>query len=664
MTPRTTVHQLESDFADAMQRMYAVGNNLARLRAELDREAVGAPGSAAAPDEPGHVSPNPAPVPPHGGGVTVAGSGASASGPGRMAPVPGSSATPTPAGAPHRPAAAVGTSRARPVPPSLPMPPHPPWSPVPWYQREGAVTRALAIAGAVVTLAGIAMLLVIAVQQGWFGPPARVAAGAVIAGALVATGVLGAARDRREGRPVGSAPVALVATGAAAAYLDVVAMTSGYGWLSPGVGLGVAGAVALAGLELARRWSSELLAVLLVLGAAVLAPVVADDWSDWPVTAFLAVLAIAGWWAAGPVTRPFLTLARILPVGLAQLATAAGSALFSAPTDLAAHLVVAVVIALATLATSAAAVRRDPRDVTSTVALGVVLVGLLLVTAAQSDPLRPGAFTVTTGLLLLAATTLSRRPLGPLAQHLTGTVAAAGAAAAVLAVTTGVPTRFVTTGLVALATAAAAVAGARRSRIALAVSAVLAVVALLAWVPDLFAMASQGSALEHDLAVAFVDSALVGGLVAVGWWALGAMRGLDPELRVAAGIGTWVVGLAASATLLVSLLTLVGEQAGDAGLGFTVGHALATVSWMLVAAWFLVRGLGRTRDADLVLRTGLLLSAVSVAKLFLYDLAALSGVVRSVAFIVTGLVLLATGSRYARAHDDRRAAEREETVPR
>ncbi|MGL5930683.1 MAG: DUF2339 domain-containing protein [Dermatophilaceae bacterium] len=609
MTPRTTVQQLESDFADAMQRMYVVGNGLARLRAELDREAVGVSQAAAG----GNLPRSPA-----------------SSGP------PQFHAPPAPAS-------------------SGPPPLHAPPATVFWYQREGAVTRALAVAGAVVTLAGIAMLLVIAVQLGWFGPPARVAAGAVIAMVLAAAGVHGAVRDRRAGRPVSSAQVALVATGAAAAYLDVVAVTSGYGWLSPGLGLVLAGVVAFAGLELARRWSSELLAVLLVLGAAVLAPVVADDAFAWPVTAFLALLAITGWWAAGPYPRPVLTLARILPVGLAQLATAAHSALWPTPTDVVVHLGIAVVVVLATLITSAAAVRRDPRDVTSTVALGVVLLGLALVTAVQRDPLRPVAFGATTGLLLVAATALSRRPLGPLAHHLTGTVAAAGTTAAVLAVTAGVPTRFVTTGLVLLAVAAVAVAGARRSRMALALGTGLAVVALLAWAPDPVAMMSLGSALEHDLAVALVDSALVGGLVAVGWWALGAVRGLGRAVRVAAGVSTWVIGLAASATLLVSLLTLVGDRTGDARLGFIIGHGLATVSWMLVAAWLLVRGLGRTRDADLVLRTGLLLSAVSVAKLFLYDLATLSGVVRSAAFIVTGLVLLATGSRYARRQGRRGA---------
>ena len=43
MTQRAAVSQLESDFADAMNRLYAVGNGLARLRSELDRaDAAGA----------------------------------------------------------------------------------------------------------------------------------------------------------------------------------------------------------------------------------------------------------------------------------------------------------------------------------------------------------------------------------------------------------------------------------------------------------------------------------------------------------------------------------------------------------------------------------------------------------------------------------------------
>ena len=69
MSTRTQVQQLESDFADAMTRMYAVGNGLARLRTELDREATAhgipdAVGPAPAPTPaPRPVAPAPAPAP-------------------------------------------------------------------------------------------------------------------------------------------------------------------------------------------------------------------------------------------------------------------------------------------------------------------------------------------------------------------------------------------------------------------------------------------------------------------------------------------------------------------------------------------------------------------------------------------------------------------------
>ena len=52
MSHRAAVHQLESDFADAMTRMYAVGNGLARLRSEIDREDA-ARGARRPPPPPG-----------------------------------------------------------------------------------------------------------------------------------------------------------------------------------------------------------------------------------------------------------------------------------------------------------------------------------------------------------------------------------------------------------------------------------------------------------------------------------------------------------------------------------------------------------------------------------------------------------------------------------
>ncbi|GAA4397460.1 DUF2339 domain-containing protein [Fodinibacter luteus] len=651
MSQRTTVHQLEADFADAMTRLYAIGNGLARLRIELDREA-GAPMAA----------PAAAPAPTVRTGVPgIPTASAAAPAPTVRTGVPGIPTPPTGRPEAERPDAGSVTFSPTPHAPAG-VPPTPAWVPstppghpaVPWYRREGAVTKVLALAGAVVTMAGVAMLLVLAVQQGWFGPQARVAAGAALAVVLAALGARGGEADRRDGATVGSAPVALVATGAAAAYLDVVAVTSGYGWMPAGAGLVLAGFVAVGGLFLARRWDSELLAALMVLGAAVLAPVVAGG-GGWVVTAFLGILCVVGWWAGGSRTRPVLTLARVVPVTLALLvgavtATPGGG-------DDVGTVAVAVAVLLITLATSTVSVRRDGRDASASAAVALLASGLLATLAPLADPARTTVLALTAAVLLLTAATLGRRPIGPLATHLVATVGIAGTVFAVLAVLSGAPERFTATGLLLLALVGLSVAGVTRSRLALGLAAGTSAVALLAWTPHALAALTASAAAGHDLAVALLDSALVGGVVAVGLWATAAQRGLGRELRLGVTVLGWVLALAASATALVSLGTLVGVRLGDPVLGFTVGHAVATVTWMLAAAWLLLRGLERSRDADLTLRTGLLLAGVAVAKLFLYDLAALSGLVRSVAFIVTGLLLLATGSRYARAYErSRRSA--------
>ena len=679
MTQRTTVRQLEAEFADAMTRMYAVGNGLARLRAELDEKPVEPaaafrpPTSTTArmPSSPSRVPSSPSRMPSPPSGVPSSAAGMPSGPPAATAPVTTGSAptsggatsggsSPTagmPAPNPLGGAPASFPLRPQPAAPGgwgAPPAPPPPAAPrEPWYRREGAVTWALAVAGAVVTLAGVAMLLVLAVQQGWFGPQARVAAGAALAAVLVGLGARGGEIDRRtrSRRRVGSAPVALVATGVAAAYLDVVAMTTGYGWVPPGVGLALSGLVALGGLHLARRWDSELLAVLMVAGAALLAPVVAQDFG-WVVSAYLAILCVAAWWAGGTATWPVLTFVRIVPVTASLLVGALASPPGSR--DALGHLAVAAAVLLATTLTSAVSVRRDADDVMSSVAVALATSGVLACAAPLAGPGRALVLGTTAAALLLAAHALSRAPLGPVATHLVATTGAGGTVAAVLAIVSGAPDRFVTTGLLALGIAVLAVAGATHSRVTLGLGAGASLVALLAWAQHPVAVLTAGTAVSHAMAAALVDSLLVVALVAVGLWSTAAQRGLGRDLRLGATVLAWVLGLAASATAIVAVGTLLGIRFDAPVTGFTVGHACATVAWMLAAAWLLLRGLDHSRDADLTLRTGLLLSGVCVAKLFLYDLAALSGIVRSVAFIATGLLLLATGSRYARAWERRR----------
>lgn len=614
MSTRMQVQQLESDFADAMTRMYAVGNGLARLRTELEREAT-------AHGIPDAVGPAPAPTP---------------------APRP---VAPSPAPAPASAPASTAPRAPLPTPPAGPQPV--PAAPA-WYRREGAVTRVLAVTGAVITLAGVAMFLVLAAQRGWFGPEARVAAGGALAAVLVGLGMRGARTDQRAGGTVGSAPVALVATGVATAYLDVVAVTTGYGWIPAGAGLALAAAVAVAGLQLARSWASQLLAVLVVLGAAVLAPVVAQG-GGWVVSGYLAILCVVGWWAGGTRTTPLLTLARVVPVTLALLVAAADGVRGGA--DDTGHLVVAALVLAATLVTSAVSVRRDRRDATSSAAVALLAVGLLASAIVLTEPARTLALATASAVLLLAATTFGRGPIGPLAGHLVVTTGAAGTVFAVLAVVSGAPTRFVTTGLLLLALAGLTVAGVTRSRVNLVLAAAVTALAVVGWLQHPLSMATSASAPLGDMAAALLDSILLAGVVAVGVWATANQRGIGREVRLWVRVVAWVLALGASATALAAAGTLIGGQLGDPALGFTIGQAVATVTWMLGAAWLLLRGLERSADADLTLRTGLVLAGVSVAKLFLYDLSSLSGIVRSVAFIAVGLLLLAMGSRYARAYE-------------
>ena len=134
---------------------------------------------------------------------------------------------------------------------------------------EGWIGKLLAVAGVAVTLVGVVLLLVLAAQAGLLRPEFRVAAGGGLAVALVA---VAAWLYRRPGGRVGA--IALAATGVAAAYMDVIAVTTIYGWVSAPVGLVVAAIIGGGGLTLARRWDSQHLGVLVLVPLIVLAPVV------------------------------------------------------------------------------------------------------------------------------------------------------------------------------------------------------------------------------------------------------------------------------------------------------------------------------------------------------------------------------------------------------
>ena len=114
---------------------------------------------------------------------------------------------------------------------SVPRYAMPPMAPLP-VDRPASLTwdrwgsRSLAWIGGAITLLGVVLLLVLAIQRGWLGPVPRLLCGLGFAAGLIAVGW----RVRRT--PSGQiGGFALTATGIAAVYLDVVAATSLYAYL-------------------------------------------------------------------------------------------------------------------------------------------------------------------------------------------------------------------------------------------------------------------------------------------------------------------------------------------------------------------------------------------------------------------------------------------------
>lgn len=632
------IRELEARFAEAMTHLYAVGNALARLRHDLEQPRPAPAPSATAPP----VTAPPVTAPP----VTAP----PAAQPGTAPMAPPIPPVPTPhAPTPPGPTPPASTS---PGPLETPQPSFAPASPplvAPeptnalgrWWQRESAITRLLGITGAVVTLVGLVMLLVLAVQQRWFGPVPRVTLGVLLAVALVVLAHWSHHRERADGRP-GHGAVALAGTGYAAAYLDVVAVTAIYHWVPPLAGLVLAILVVGSGLFIARRWNSQVLAVLILLGAAVLVPVVAGR-ATWLLSAFMVVLALASWPAQWGRTWPAVAAARLIPA-LVVITPTIGMAQ-SRPEEPWAHALVTTVLAVGGLAIS---VREARSAAAATSPLTIITTGLPLLVALGHVP-SPWRTVI---FLIAAVVWLGHAALGESQDWLPRPAVAASSGMGTLALLLAIVARddHTWTGTILLAVAAAyvLVAGATRSVSALAWGLALSAVALLVYVRHPLSVLFEREAMRADLAVPIADSLIAAGLVVLLAWLARRLTAVPVATRRVVSASAAVFGLVIATTALVSLGVLLGRGVDSPVAGFRAGHALATILWMLVAAWLLIRGLRRA-DTDLAMWLGLGLAAGAVAKLFVYDLAVLSGIWRVVAFIVVGLLLLGTGAGYARA---------------
>lgn len=531
----------------------------------------------------------------------------------------------------------------------------------PWWQREGVISRVLAVAGVGVTLIGVLMLLVLAAQAGFFGPVARVVAGGALSAGLIGAGW------RVFGRPGGRVGgIALVATGIAGAYLDVVAVTGYYRWVAPGVGLAVALVVALVGVGIAMRWQSQPLAVGVVLGAAVLSPALT---TELMLLGFLVVLQAAGVPVQMRREWPVLHVARTLPVVLAASSVIAIGGLSAAISgeemeQRGGLLVAAVACAMVGLVGAVLVVRRRAGDITASIT--IALTALPVFAAAMLfDRVVTASITGALAALLLglAATTLVPGLADRLGipRHTALVSALTGAVSLLLTCVsaTGSEPHLLPTALFAVALAFLAVAATSRTRVGACVGIGFALLGGLV----LLAMASPETLALHRLAdqrldLATAAAAVLGlGVAAMVAWTVPRLPGwADQALVTGVCIAVSVAGLYYVLVAAVSL----GVSLGGAD-GFILGHSLATIVWMVAATASLFYGLRRLSRSPAVAKvclvSGLLVAAAALAKLFLFDLSTLSGLVRVAAFLVVGILLLLTGTRYARAFADSRPAD-------
>ncbi|MGV9613335.1 DUF2339 domain-containing protein [Nocardia xishanensis] len=558
-----------------------------------------------------------------------------------------------PTGIPQRPGVPQGWSMQPGLPPNVGrrmMPPAPPRREpqVPWWQRDGVISRVLAVAGVAVTLVGVVMLLVLAAQAGFFGPVPRVVSGAVFSAALVGAGVR--VFDKAGGRVGG---IALAATGVAGTYLDVVAVTAVYHWLHPVLGLAVALAVAASGVGLAMRWNSQPLAVLVVLGAALLAPFVT---ADLVLLGFLIVLQLACIPVQFGRDWPFLHVVRTVP---AVLATLVGVLIaLVEPFDSTRELWLleaSIAIAVVGLAGTVLVVRGRAGDITATLAFAISTTPLLAVVALfdrRIAALIAAAHAVVLLSVAATASTPKMRALVKVPGHTAIAAAVAGSFALLEACVgvTSAQTLPIATLLVALGFLG--VAGQVRSGAAACLGLAFALIGGLAFA----AMATPEKLASQDLAEQYLSlsttlAAVIGlAVVAVAVWTVRRLAG-TPKGGAEESM-LWIAASGAALYLVTAAIVAVGVAAGAAD-GFVIGHSVATIVWMVAATAALLYGLRNLARsaaiAKVALGSGLLVTTAALAKLFLFDLATLDGLIRVAAFLVVGILLLLTGTRYARA---------------
>jgi uncharacterized membrane protein len=478
-----------------------------------------------------------------------------------------------------------------------------------------------------------------------FGPLPRVVSGAVLAAALLAGGAV--ARRRSPGTVGGEA---LAATGLATAYLTLLAATALYGFVPGWLGLVLAAALAVGAFALARAWNSQLLALLAAAPPALLAPAVTGI-DSLATISFVALLLVGSAFAHLGREWGWLYLARTGPAVIVLLAGVAAQHRDTFPT-----LTVAASVALGMIA--AGAVERSRRleqlPMFAALAASLPLIGMTWMLEEHVLAVS-GSFAAL--FLCLAALVAAVTPGLGLTRWLWVAPLVTGS---VLLVTAGAQLPTETQTGIALAVAAAAyglVAAWRRTWPVAVAGGVVAVVSALTFAGPVLATTS---ALELDVLaqpLVIVHGLALAALAPLAVVVSTAVRGgrPDPTMRWVAAVWAFVF----ASTTVIAAGAWLGSLGDETRVGFYGGHAVATALWTALGALLVTVLARRASDRGVMVRLGLGLIAVAMAKLFLFDLSFLGGLFRVVAFVVSGVIVLIVGVAYSRMTEETNRPEPE-----
>lgn len=521
----------------------------------------------------------------------------------------------------------------QPAAPAAPAAPAPAGPATPKGAAQNWIGKALAAAGVAVTLIGVVLLVVLAAQAGLLAPPVRVAAGAALAGGLIA----GALRlYARPGGRVGA--IALAATGIGGAYIDVIAVTTIYQWLPAAAGLVISAAIAGGGLTLARRWDSEHLALLVLVPLTVLAPVVVGD---------ITLLLIGFMLALSAATLPVQLGRDWTWMYTARAAAASGSvllALIGAAFGGGYHPWLAAAAAIAALLAIGSALILLSHSAHRTALALLAAAGVLPVFGVSAAVDRVPAALI---IAAVAGTVLAVVLLGERWPGMTPAVRQVWSALAAVAALVAVAVAFdgEVAGPVLLALAVVVAVAGRHSVAAqcaaLGFGAIGGLYFLALAGPETLSTAT--AMLTTEAVSVLVSSVLLTLYALAQTWSLTRRRDADTG-RVLIAVAAVVIAYAVTAFTVT-----VGVLIGGTGGGFLAGHMAATICWIMLAAGLFGYAAKLDRaDRSVPIGGGMALVAAAVAKLFLFDLGTLDGIFRVAVFIVVGLVLLGMGAGYAR----------------